>query len=64
MYTLEQADRYYPLNNLRTTHIDKDFLAREMAPEGFGLPITLSYCISAAAVIGAILWFARWKSQK
>lgn len=30
MYTQEQADSYYPLNNLRTLHIDNDYLAREI----------------------------------
>ncbi|MBE6193052.1 MAG: hypothetical protein E7139_03850, partial [Rikenellaceae bacterium] len=29
MYTQEQADSYYPLNNLRTLHIDNDYVTRE-----------------------------------
>ena len=30
MYTQEQADSYYPLNNLRTLHIDNDYVTREI----------------------------------
>ncbi len=29
MYTQEQADSYYPLNNLRTLHIDNDYVTHE-----------------------------------
>ena len=29
MYTQEQADSYYPLNNLRTLHINNDYVTRE-----------------------------------
>jgi len=37
MYTQEQADSYYPLNNLRTLYIDNDFVAREKLKHGVDL---------------------------
>ena len=35
-----------------------------MAPEGFNIPATISYPITACAAIASIIWFYKWKKQR